>query len=128
MVGIRQRRFEIIGDTEKFQRRANIRYLWIVWFCIRFNAKNESKVHDIIVGNTFEGEVTLVECTEIYATASHFYDIDDSETYTRYIVRRAVKGRHYESKSHILLPKLTVEFTNLQAWLGYQPLNLHINR
>ncbi|MEK5183411.1 ApeA N-terminal domain 1-containing protein [Paenibacillus sp. FSL P4-0288] len=83
--------------------------------------KNESKVHDIIVGNTFEGEVTLVECTEIYATASHFYDIDDSETYTRYIVRRAVKGRHYESKSHILLPKLTVEFTNLQAWLGYQP-------
>ncbi|MEK5358186.1 ApeA N-terminal domain 1-containing protein [Paenibacillus sp. FSL L8-0709] len=86
--------------------------------------RNESKIYDIIVGNTFEGEVTLVECAEIYATASHFYDIDDSETYTRYIVRRAVKGRHYESKSHILLPQLTVEFTNLQAWLGYQPFNV----
>lgn len=85
--------------------------------------RNESKVYDIIVGNTLVGAVTLVKCVEIYATASSFFDIENSETYTRYSVGKAVKGRHYESISDILLPQLTVEFTNLKAWLGYQPFN-----
>ena len=81
----------------------------------------EKDTYQIVLGDCYEGKVTLIDCIVTNQQAKHFLEEDRQQCLTSILIQTVIMGMHSVSKETIKFSKLQVHFSNLEVWLRYSP-------
>lgn len=86
-----------------------------------FDNDRSIEKHSVILGDCFDGLVTLLDCVRINKQLRFSPSSGKTNAHITFRIDLLIKGIHYNSVEEILLPNAQVHFSNLEMWLRHHP-------